>query len=295
LFSGSRFSVFAIEFRDDSRLIRIDKKAFAWSGLVSLTLPQSLEFVDGRAFDGCHVQSVKIAAGNRHLEMRDGFLVGIIDQRLIRYFGPNHDVKVPNDILILGKYCFFNCSNLTSISFGAGCNLKSIEHCAILNTDLASFEIPASVERISGSAFGGCTRRTMRVESGNLHFRIEGDFLLDLSGRELVSYAGGSSAVRIADEIEVLGSGCFYGHPHVVHCDFGSGSRLRCVCEGAFWNSSVMDITLPASVGRLERKAFLGTCHVSIPELPAEKRIQFRDWQCKHRLDASVVLDLTLQ
>jgi hypothetical protein len=134
----------------------------------------------------------------------------------------------------------------------------------------------------------------MRIAEGNLHFRIEDDFLLDSTRRELIRYFGGSSVVHIEENIDVLGAGCFYGHPHVVHCDFAAGSRLRCVSEGAFWNISVMDITLPGSVRRLERKTFLSTCHVSIAELPAEKRIQFRDWQCKHRLDASVVLDLTL-
>jgi hypothetical protein len=140
------FSVFRIEFPDSSRLMRLEKRAFSWSKLVSLTLPENLEFIDGRAFHECNLQSLKIAAGNRHFEMRADFLVGIPDQRLICYFGPDHDLIIPNDILILGRYSLSSCSTFRSISFADGSQLREIEHCAICDTDLPSFQIPASVE-----------------------------------------------------------------------------------------------------------------------------------------------------
>jgi hypothetical protein len=273
-------------------LSRIEKKAFFWSTLASLTLPRNVEFVDGRAFDECHLQSLKIAERNRHFEMRGGFLIGIPDQRLVRYFGPDNDIIIPNDILILGKYCLATCSNVTSISFADGSKLNTIEHCAIFDTELSSFEIPASVERIDGSAFGGCTTRMMRLEEGNLHFRIEGDFLLDLAGRKLIRYIGGSSVVCLEDGIEVLGHGCFHGHPHVVRCDFSGESRLRSVKAGAFWNCPIGDINLPESICDVERKAFPSTCHISIANLSRAKQGLFNEWECKRKSDASLVLDL---
>jgi hypothetical protein len=147
------FALFGIDFPDSSRLMRIEKRAFLYAKLVLFTLPQNLEFVGPKAFDECPLRSLTITPGNCPFEMRDGFLVGIPDQRLIRYCGQEHDIIIPNDILILGNYSLADCSRLTSISFAAGSTLKAIEYCVILNTDLPSFEILASVERIDGSAF----------------------------------------------------------------------------------------------------------------------------------------------
>jgi hypothetical protein len=131
------------------------------------------------------------------------------------------------------------------------------------------------------------------VENGNLHFRIEGDFLLDSAGHELIRYFGGSSVVCIAEGIETLGSGCFFGQQQLAHCDFGAGSRLRSVKSRAFWKCSVGDMNLPESVCEVEGKAFLSTCHVSIANLSPAKQLLFSEWECKHRSDASAVLNLT--
>jgi hypothetical protein len=197
-----------------------------------------------------------IAAGNGHFQMRGGFLVRIPDQRLLRYFGSDNDIIISNEYLIFGKYCVAGCPNLTSISFADGSRLKEIEHCAIFNTELSSFQIPASVERINGSAFGACTTRTLRVEDGNLHFQIEGDFLLDSAGHELIRYFGGSSVVCIDERIDVLGTGCFHGHPHVVRCDFCTGSRLRSVKAGAFWKCPIGISICPGVFGMLSGRHF---------------------------------------
>jgi hypothetical protein len=290
--SGIGLSITAIHFQENSQLRRIEKCAFQWSGLVSLTLPSDLEFLNGRTFSECDLHSLTIASGNRHFEMRGGFLVKVPQQRLIRYFGRDHDIIIPNDIVSLGEYCLFNCSNLTSISFEAGSHLSEIEHCAILHTDLPTFRIPASVSKIHGSAFGGCTTRIITVDETNPHFCVDGDFLHDSERRQVIRYFGGSSDVCIDERIEVLAPGCFYAHPLLVHCDFRAGSKLRSVKEQAFWNSSILDITLPPGVCDVEQKAFRRTCHVSIPGVPPDEEIEFRNWQCRHRCDPSVVLDL---
>jgi hypothetical protein len=224
--------------------------------------------------------------------MQNDFLVGIPEQRLIRYFGSDNDITIPRDIVILGKYCLSECSSLTSVSFADGSKLKEIEHCAIFGTDLSMFHIPASVERICGSAFGGCTTRRITVDEGNLQFRIDGEFLVDWDGRELIRYFGGSSRVFIEEGIEVLSFGCFYGHPHVVHCDLSDRSRLRSVKAKAFWNCPILDITLPSCVCDIERRAFLSSCHVSIRGLSGEEEDRFRKWEWQHKSDPSVVLNL---
>jgi hypothetical protein len=291
---GVGLSVFAVDFPANSRAVRIEAYAFQRSGLVALTLPKDVAFIDARAFDDCHFHSFGIASGNRRFEMRSGFLVQVPEQRIIRYFGPDHDIVVPDDILILGPFCFGNCSNCTSISFGDGSNLNEIEHCAMVATQLLSFRIPALVSKIHGSAFGGSTNHSIRVDGRNCHFCINGDFLLDSEGRKLIRYFGRSSYVRIDDRIKVLAAGCFYAHQHLVHCDFCEGSELQSVRERAFWKSPILDITLPGRVCEIEGKAFQDTCHVSIRDLSPDKAVRFEEWKVRHQTDPSVVLNLNL-
>jgi hypothetical protein len=96
--AGSPIVEVTIDLRENSRLVRIEKFAFYQADVISLTLPAGVEFIDGQAFEGSHIQEVRIGEGNRHFEMKGGFLVRIGDQRLVRYFGPDCDVAVPREI-----------------------------------------------------------------------------------------------------------------------------------------------------------------------------------------------------
>jgi hypothetical protein len=105
----------AVTFSRDSRLASIERFVFASAGVVWLTLPRELESVDGSAFEDSQLHTVAVGAGNAHFEMRDGFLVGVRDRRLVRYFGRESDVVVPREIAVLGPSCFSRCPNIASI------------------------------------------------------------------------------------------------------------------------------------------------------------------------------------
>jgi hypothetical protein len=295
-FEGRSVSNIRISFAANSGLLGIEKNVFGRSSVVSLTIPAKVAFLDGRTFEDSHIQQVEIARENQHFEMRGDFLVEIAGQRLIHYFGADSDIVVPSEIEILGRNCFWKCWHLTSISFCGGCGLKSIEHSALGDTDLDLFRIPVSVERIQGSAFSGWTGGSGRiaVNEGNEHFRLDGDFLLDFEGRRLIRYLGRSAHVCIGKGIEVIGVGSFYGHRQVVQCDFEEGSRLSVVEEEGFWNCLMGSITLPRTVSRIARGGFMSTCDVSVSGLEKRNADVFREWQSKHEVNASVVLNLNL-
>jgi hypothetical protein len=281
-----------IDFPQNSRLTAIKKFAFAASGIVRLTLPAGLESLDGSAFEDSDIHMVNIAPGNPHFEMRGEFLVGVRDQRLVRYFGTDSEVIVPREIAILGACCLSSCKNILSISFAEGSELKEIERDAMRETDLAFFRIPASVEKIHGSAFGDATTMEVTVDEANSHFRVDGDFLLDFDGRCLIRYFGRSSRVRIDDRIQVLGPGCFHSHPLLGHCDFGEGSQLRAVMEEAFMGCLVIEIRLPGGVRHIGRKAFTHLCRISIANLPPADSARFAEWNSQRPYTPSLVLDL---
>jgi hypothetical protein len=274
----SDLPLYTLDFPEDSQLLKIEKMAFASSALVSLTLPAGVEFIDGSAFEGTSIINLEIAPGNRHFVMQDRFLVGVPEQRLIRYFGVEEDVIVPDSIAILGRSCFSRCSHLTSISLSNRSELKEIDHRALMGVDLP-FRIPASVEKINGSAFAGSTTRAITVDERNGHFRIDREFLVGLDGRQLIRYLGHSSRVSIDERIETIGQGCFYGIRFLRYCDFGAQSQVQAIMEEAFWGCSVLDMDLPPTIRYIGRKALMCTCHASIVNQGNNNEARFRKWQ----------------
>jgi hypothetical protein len=159
-------------------------------------------------------------------------------------------------------------------------------------TDLARFRIPEIVERIDGSAFGGSTTMAITVDDANLHFRVDGDFLVDAHGRTLIRYFGRAAHVAIDENIEVLAPGCCYAHPLLLQCEFPEGSRLRAVAERAFCGCCLGDVALPQGVRHIGRKAFPSSARVSIINLPVADQAQFNDWESRRTFEFSLVLDL---
>jgi hypothetical protein len=269
-------------------LLRIEKYAFCFSGLISLTIPTKTEFIDGSAFEDTFIINLAIAPGNRRFEMRDSFLVQIPEQRLARYFGTDIDVVVPADIRVFGRSCFSRCSHLTSIVCGDDSELREIEHRAMFDIDVP-FHIPASVQTINGSAFAGPTMRCVTVDKKSRHFRIDGEFLLDYERKTLIRYLGGASRLTLDGKIEVIGQGCFYSHRFLIRCNLEEGSQARAVMEEAFWLCSVLDIRLPSSVGYIGRKAFVQGCRVSMANPVGADDLPFRKWLKQRKGDPLAV------
>jgi hypothetical protein len=283
---------FAVAFPADSRLRSVEKFAFGYSAVVSLTIPSGVESIDGSAFDDSQLHTVAVAPGNANFAMRGDFLVAVPERRLVRYFGARSDVVVPGEIAVLGPACLSRCPHVASVSFPEGSELTAIEPRAMRGTDLAAFRIPKSVARIHGSAFGEATAAPITVDDGNPHFRVDGDFLLAADRRTLIRYFGRGSEVCIDSSIEVLAGGCFYAHPTLAHCRFAEGSRLRAVMERAFSHCCVWDVALPQGVRYIGERAFPPACHVSVRNLTGVERAQFAQWDRMRKDDPSVVLDL---
>ena len=125
--------------------------------------------------------------------LKDDFLFEYVNNkyRLIAYLGKNDRVVLPTDIngqsyvidhmrgvinvgipegvTSIGDYAFYDCSSLTSVTFGGNGQLTSIgiyafEYCS----SLTSVEIPSSVTSIGWGAFEYCSKLTKVYYGGNL-------------------------------------------------------------------------------------------------------------------------------
>jgi hypothetical protein len=97
----------------------------------------------------------------------------------------------------------------------------------------------------------------IEIESGNQHFHMKGDFLMDLNDHLMVRYCGKASWVRIADEIETLGDHCFAFCESLRLVRFGPLSRVASIEQLAFCNCEQLTaITIPSSVTFLSLGCF---------------------------------------
>jgi hypothetical protein len=119
-----------------------------------------------------------------------------------------------------------------------------------------SIIIPSFVDSIAGTAFLESGIHEIGVAEGNRHFRVSGEFLLEIEGNSLIRYLGNSHQVRVPGEIESLSRGCFYG-TDIRTLKFENDSQLRRIDSQAFFRCwSLYSICIPSNVDSIDGSAF---------------------------------------
>jgi hypothetical protein len=167
--------------------------------------------------------------------------------------------NVPESVEIIGAHCFEDCSNMERIEFEGSSRLKRISELSFAGCNLHSMTIPALTEEIDGSAFVNCPWISIRMAPGNLHFKVEGNFLVTSSGKEIVRYFGQDREIVVDKQVRVVQKSCFEGCAHLHKVSFAVGSKLERICEAALRNcQSLSIIEIPASVTIIEDSSFEG-------------------------------------
>jgi hypothetical protein len=129
-----------------------------------------------------------------------------------------------------------------------------------LQTVCALDHFSSFVDSIDGSAFGHSGICQIRVSDDNRHFRVCGDFLVDMAGTSVIRYFGCRSVLRIERTIEVLSVGSFESCGRIRSVEFETGSKLRSIDARAFrkWRM-LFSISIPGSTETLSDLSF-GKC-----------------------------------
>ena len=150
-----------------SNVTSIGAAAFSGcTGLLSITIPETVSSINGNPFYGCsNLQSIAVDAGNAYYES-DGNNSGIIETATKTLITGCAHTVIPNGVLAIGSYAFYNCSGLTSIVIPSG--VTTINSYAFYRCfDLTSVALSNSLTNIGERAFTWCTGLTdVTIPSG---------------------------------------------------------------------------------------------------------------------------------
>ena len=185
------------------------------------------------------------------------------------YYEAIERVVIENGVMIIGKYAFFGCNEIKSVSISdsvdsigieafGGCSalemvtlgngLKAIEEAAFVDcTSLKSIVIPDSVDSIGDYAFAGCSvLETLTLGNG-------------LKAIEIFAFQDctGLKSIVIPDSVESVGNYAFDGCSGLETVTLSNG--LKAIRESVFKNcTNLKSIVIPDSVESIGSDAFAG-------------------------------------
>ena len=135
------------------------------------------------------------------------------------------DVYIPAGVTKLGKYLFYQASNLSKFEFGEGIQLTSIPERMFYKTKITSIKIPETVETIESNAF----------------------------------YYSSLTSVTIPANVTTLGDYAFGYCKDLASVTIAPGTKLTTIGGSAFLSdSSLTEFKVPATVETIGNYAFAG-------------------------------------
>jgi hypothetical protein len=255
-----------VVFDGESRLRRIERKAFCGTGLRSLSIPASTEFVHGSALACDNHFRVDVGMGSRHLAAAGDFVTSCDGKEIIRYYGHDLWVVVPAGVEVLQENSFEWCRYLLSIEFEPGSRLRILGSQSFMGCRyLQRIVIPGTVELIGIAAFADCfSIEICEFERPSHLARIEeGAFAVTLP-YQMPSL----TSLDFPGSLEFIGVNCFSGCQRFSRLIFDSGLSLGRV------------------VGALGLDEFL--TQVGIQPMIGELQIEVRDGEFRHDVNGWV-------
>ena len=257
-------SLATVTFEKGSRLKTIDGVFYTYTNsyygafldctaLTSIEIPASVETIGVAAFKGCSsLATVTFEKGSR-LKTIDGGYYYDESSKYFYYYGafsdcPITSIEIPASVETIEATAFKGCSQLATVTFEKGSQLKTIGGGYYKNlsyyygafsdcTALTSIEIPASVDTIEKAAFIGCSSlATVTFEKGSQ--------LKIIGGGYMYSYYYGAfsdctalTSIEIPASVDTIEATAFKGCSSLATVTFEKGSQLKTI-GGGYYESS---------------------------------------------------------
>ena len=234
-------------------LTAIGTQAFCLSSLVSISIPASVETIEGGAFFRCTaLQTVTFEKGSKLKTIKNGSIWSGVFESCTSLT----TIEIPASVETIGYDAFSGCSSLKTVTFEKGSKLKTVEtNVFIYCTSLTSIEIPASVEEIERYAFSGCTSlQTVTFEKGSK---------LKTIGYFAFINCTSLTTIEIPASVETIRGGAFSDCTSLKTVTFEKGSQLLTVygyyAHGAFSDCTALttvDMSACTQVTEIGYRAF---------------------------------------
>ena len=234
-------------------LTAIGTQAFCLSSLVSISIPASVETIEGGGFFRCTaLQTVTFEKGSKLKTIKNGSIWSGVFESCTSLT----TIEIPASVETIGYDAFFGCSSLKTVTFEKGSKLKTVEtNVFIYCTSLTSIEIPASVEEIERYAFSGCTSlQTVTFEKGSK---------LKTIGYFAFINCTSLTTIEIPASVETIRGGAFSDCTSLKTVTFEKGSQLLTVygyyAHGAFSDCTALttvDMSACTQVTEIGYRAF---------------------------------------
>ena len=219
---------------------------FLCGALKSVSIPNSVTKIGGHAFSGCdHLERVYLPRGLTKIS--DSCFSGC--ESLCQ-------IVIPDTVTTIEGHAFSHCKGLKSITFPSG--LLVIENGAFWECEglRGEVSIPASVARISNTAFKECKIDSFKVDRRNSNYRAIDGILYDITGQEVVSCPNGKSGrIKIPEGVREIRDLAFYDCSEICNVDFPNS--LTNIGDRAFVScKNLKAIEIPRNVVSIGDDAF---------------------------------------
>lgn len=210
-------------------LKRIYYKVFEASGLETIVIPASVEFLGSFSFnkcaalktatfeDGCCLQQITAAlfyecARLENVVLGKDSAIGSIGSRAFYRCISLKSIDIPEGVTLISREAFRECSGLQSVKFPS--TLKSLAaNCFYDCTSLTAVEIPAATVSINHNSFTGCDAlREIVVEAGNPTYHSDGNCIIETAAKKLAIGCSGSVLPQ-DDSVTEIGTWAFGDNP----------------------------------------------------------------------------------